>query len=111
MSDEIRSTEMTQELHAFRRRGADRGWLCWVALRMADMWDWVDKRDIDKHAITGFGLYLAAKATFWGMDFANLAIAAKVPGLEIAAIIASVTAIVSMMAGVIVKFHFNARTE
>jgi hypothetical protein len=109
MTDEVRPTEMTQQLTAFRNRKTDRGWLCWIAVRAADMWDWVDKRDIDKHIITGWTLYMSSRVTFWAMAFAEAH--PTMPGLEIAAIVGAVTGIVALMAGAVIKFHFTARTD
>ena len=49
------------------RRASDGGVLCWVALRIADFWDWIDNRDIDKHVVSVFIMYGTYYITNWAM--------------------------------------------
>ena len=94
---------MTDDL----RRTTDKGWLCWVALRASDAWDWIDKRDIDKHAVTMIVLVGTAIITGWAMEFAWYS---SRPGLEIAAIIGAVATPYAAVQAVAIKWYFEART-
>lgn len=70
-------------------------------------WDWIDERDIDKHAVCWATFYGLIKITEWGMRYAETSPRA---GLEVAAIIASVTAAYTLLMGAVTKFYFEART-
>jgi hypothetical protein len=71
-------------------------------------WDWIDQRDIDKHAVSVVILYGTKVLTSWAMTFA--AAHADKPGLEIAAIIAAVTAPYMALQAAAIKFYFDSRT-
>lgn len=73
------------------------------------LWDWVDKRDIDKHAISVGIFYGTIKVTEWSMAFA--AANADRPGMELAAIIAAVAAPYMALQAAAVKFYFDARSS
>ena len=89
------------------RRSEDRGWLCWVAMRMSQAWDWIDARDIDKHFISLAVLYGTVKVTSWSMAFAEHG---DRPGLEIAAIIGAVAAPYMALQAAAISFYFKARS-
>lgn len=89
------------------RRAADKGWLCWVAARASQGWDWIDRRDIDKHLLSLAILYGTAMVTNWSMNFAGMF--TGMPGLEKAAIIGAVTAPYMAMQAVAIKWYFEAR--
>lgn len=75
--------------------------------RLTQWWDWVDKRDIDKHVLT-FGIFWGTvKLTEWAMVFA--ATHAAKPGLEIAAIIAAVTTPYMALQAAAIKYYFESR--
>lgn len=57
--------------------------------RLGKFWDWIDKRDIDKHTLSVGIFYGTVNLTGWAMAFANAH--PDKAGLEIAAIIAAVT--------------------
>lgn len=76
---------------------------------LGKLWDWVDKRDIDKHVVTLAVLWGTKVLTDWAMMFAALH-AAK-PGLEIAAIIAAVTAPYMALQAAAIGFYFNTRGQ
>ena len=94
---------MTNEPH---RRAVDGGWLCWVALRFSEAWDWIDKRDIDKHVVSLIILIGTAKLTAWAMHYATYA---DRPGIEVAAIIGAVTAPYMALQAAAIAFYFKAR--
>ena len=100
---------MTQELQAFRRRGADRGWLCWVALRLADLWDWFDKRDIDKHLMAWATFSATCYVGYWGTEFVWAH--PDKPGLEVAAIVGALLLPWTPMQAKVIQWYFEARTE
>jgi hypothetical protein len=83
-----------------RRRSSDSGWL-------ARSWDWIDDRDIDKHAVSLVILGGTAVVTRWAMNYAEMG---NRPGLEVAAIIAAVTAPYMALQAAAVAFYFKART-
>lgn len=75
---------------------------------LGKLWDWIDKRDIDKHVVTLCILYGTKILTDWAMVFA-VTNAAR-PGLEVAAIIAAVTGPYMALQAAAIKFYFDART-
>lgn len=70
-------------------------------------WDWVDARDIDKHAVSVAVMYGTYTLTHWAIAFA--ALHPEKPGLEIAAIITAVTAPYMVLQGAAIKWYFDAR--
>ena len=71
------------------------------------VWDWIDKRDIDKHLLSMAVFYGTAKQVTWAMAFAA---ASPRPGLEVAAIIAAVTGPYAALQAAALKFYFESRT-
>lgn len=76
---------------------------------LTKFWDWVDNRDIDKHAVSLVILYGTWTITRWAMAFASACTLAKVPGLETAAVIGAVVGPYSVMQGYALKVYFDAR--
>jgi hypothetical protein len=72
------------------------------------IWDWIDKRDIDKHVVSIVVLYGTKILTSWAMAFATAH--ADKPGLEIAAIIAAVTGPYMALQAAAIKFYFDSRS-
>lgn len=91
-----------------RRRASDGGVLCWIALRFADLWDWFDKRDIDKHIISGVVLWYSFRITEWAMHF--IALHPDKPVAESAALIAAVMVPWSGVQAGAIAWVFKART-
>ena len=89
-----------------QRRSEDRGWLCWVAGRFSQAWDWIDRRQVDAHIVNAITLYGTIKITTWGMHFAEHG---DRPGLEIAAILAAIGVPWTALQAAMVKFIFDAR--
>ncbi len=89
------------------RRATDRGPLCWLAMRASQAWDFVDKRDIDKHAVSVAVMFGTIKITSWAMAFAD--VATGKPGLEVAAILGAVLAPWMALQGAAIKWYFEAR--
>ena len=83
-----------------RRRSEDKGWL-------TRGWDWIDERNIDKHAVSIVILWGTWRVTEWAMAYA--AIEADRTGIEVAAVIAAVMApYMALQAGAL-KWYFDAR--
>lgn len=72
------------------------------------IWDWIDRRDIDKHLVSIAILYGTSRQVEWAMAFAA---ASPRPGLEVAAIIAAVTAPYAALQAAAIAFYFNARPK
>lgn len=90
-----------------RRRAEDKGALCWLAQRASQAWDWIDARDIDKHAVSLAILWGTVKVTSWAMRFAEHG---DRPGLEVAAIIGAVSAPYMALQAAALAFYFKARS-
>ena len=82
-----------------RNRSDDRGLI-------ARAWNWIDDRDIDKHGVSLLILWGTWAVTRWAMHFAETG---ERPGLEVAAIIAAVTAPYCALQAAAIGFYFKAR--
>jgi hypothetical protein len=89
-----------------QRRAEDHGVLCWIAMRCSEAWDFIDKRDIDKHVVSIAVLYGTIIITRWAMDYAENG---DRPGLEVAAIVAAVGAPYMALQAAAIKWYFDAR--
>jgi hypothetical protein len=89
------------------RRADDRGWLCWVALRCSQAWDWFDKRQIDAQLVAVFTLIVTYRLTEWAVHFASNN--GDRPGAEVAMIIAAITGPWALLQTAVVKFYFDTR--
>lgn len=74
---------------------------------LSKAWDWIDKRDIDKHLLTMGIFWGTVKLTEWAMAFAT-ANPAKA-GIEVAAVIAAVTAPYMALQAAAIKYYFESR--
>ena len=84
------------------------GVLCWVMLRSGQFWTWIDERDIDKHLLSIVILLGTFKVTSWAMGFAEMVKSQS--GIEVAAIIAAVTAPYMALQAAAIHYYFKART-
>lgn len=82
-----------------RRRSEDAGLI-------TRFYDWIDQRQVDKHAVSLVILTGTIMVTNWAMRFAENG---NRPGLEIAAIIAAVTGPYSALQAAAIAFYFKAR--
>lgn len=85
-----------------RDRSSDRGWLTRV-------WDWIDERNIDKHAVSMGIFYGTVKITTWAMAYASAE--TDKSGIEVAAVIAAVAAPYMALQAAALKFYFEARHD
>lgn len=94
-----------------QRRSEDlKGWravTCWFARRASETWDWIDDRDIDKHAVSLAILFGTVKVTAWAMRFAETH--GEKTGIEAAAIIGAVVAPYMALQAAALAFYFRAR--
>lgn len=93
------------------KRAADKGWTCVLAERASQLWEWVDKRQIDRHLVSLAILYGTIKVLEWAMGFAAENDGGKMSGIEMAAVIGSVTAPYMALQAAAIKFYFDARKE
>jgi hypothetical protein len=75
--------------------------------KLGQLWDWIDKRDIDKHVLTMGIFWGTVKLTSWAMAFTSQH--PDKPGIELAAIIAAVTAPYMALQAAAIKFYFESR--
>ena len=86
------------------RRQSDH-WLGRIFLIGAGLWEWIDKRQIDQHAVSVVILYGTWTITKWAMAFG--AAANGIPGLEKAAIIGAVVTPYSALQAAAIKWYFE----
>lgn len=91
-----------------QRRSEDKGWLCEVAMRCSQAWDFVDKRDLDKHAVSLVILIGTIKVLHWSFAFAEAHMDKS--GSELALVIGAVTAPYMALQAAAISFYFKART-
>lgn len=102
---------MTDPAPINARRAEDKGrWTAtawWCVKRASEFWDFIDNRDIDKHAASVFVMIGTWRLTEWAMAYA--AAYHTKSGVEIAAIIAAVTAPYMALQAAVLAFYFKAR--
>ena len=79
-----------------------------ITARLSQFWEWIDDRDIDKHLLSIVILLGTFKVTSWAMGFAEMVKSQS--GIEVAAIIAAVTAPYMALQAAAIAFYFKART-
>lgn len=83
-----------------RQRSEDQGFV-------TRWWDWIDKRDIDKHAVSLAILYGTVDVMRWGMRYAEQH--ADKSGLEVAAVVGAIIAPYMALQAAAIAFYFKAR--
>lgn len=89
------------------RRAEDKGWLCVMAMRFSQAWDFFDKRDIDKHAVSLAIMIGTWKVLHWSFVFAEAHMDKS--GSELALVIGAVTAPYMALQAAAISFYFKAR--
>lgn len=84
-----------------QRRETD-GWFGWLTR----IWDWIDKRDIDKHVSSWVIIYGTLRITEWCFQYAR-----DFPNMETAAIIAAITVPWSALQMASLKWYFDSRQQ
>jgi hypothetical protein len=93
----------------WKKRASDGGLLCRLARVLSLGWDFVDKRDIDKHfmawAVFGMTFYMAD----WMLDY--IYAHPDKSGLELAAIASAIMVPITPVLGAVVRWYFEARSN
>jgi hypothetical protein len=92
-----------------QRRESD-PWTYKIARPFTLAWDWIDKRQVDKHAVSLAILWGTWRLTEWAMAYAAVSSIAGKNGVETGAVIAAVTAPYMMLQAAAIAFYFKART-
>lgn len=82
---------------------------CWTASRLMEFWDWIDKRDIDKHVTFFIILGMTWNLTTWAQDYA--ALNPTKDGMDLGIVIAAVTAPFIALQGAALKWYYDARSS
>jgi len=78
-------------------------------LRIAGMfWDWFDQRDVEKHLVALFTLFMTFMELRWGMHFAEVNEAR--PGTDIALVLAAIGVPLTALQAAVINWYFTART-
>lgn len=80
-----------------------------ISYWLTRIWNFIDERDIDKHIVCLAIFYGSFRVMRWSFEFAQKL--DTQPGLEVAAIIGSITVPLTVILPFALKFYFNARTE
>lgn len=92
-----------------RTRADDRGFLCVVALRAGQFWDFMDRRQIDAYIVSLGVFYGTVLITGWAMNYAEAH--SNKSGLEVAAVMAAILAPYMALQAAAIKFYFDARSR
>jgi hypothetical protein len=91
---------------ARNRRAEDKGWLCWIAARASEVWDFIDERQIIRRFAFIWTLAFTGRFAIWTMDYAWHS---NQSGSEIAFVIAAVWAPWTAFQAAIFKFYDQAQ--
>jgi len=84
------------------------GFWCLVARRLSDFWEFIDKRDIDKHTLVWAVYALTGYSVYWSMEFVWEH--PDKPGIEIGVIVGAVNLPLSWVLTKVTDFYFRARS-
>lgn len=91
----------------WKKRASDRGAWCWIAQRLSDIWNFIDARDIDKHAMAWAVFAVTCYQIFWVMEF--VWDHPEKPGLEVGAIVAALMLPWTPVQAAVISWYFNSR--
>lgn len=74
-----------------------------VSLRF---WEWIDSRGIVRRVSLGFTFYMTYVSFKWAIEYAA---ASKLPGLEVAAVVAAVLAPISYLQKAVFEAYIGSR--
>lgn len=77
-----------------------------IAAALSAFWDWVDKRDIDKHLMSWAVFTVTVFLVIWSCHFA---MHSPRPGMDVAAILGAVWGPWNLVQGVVVGWYFRTR--
>jgi len=82
-----------------------------VSLALATMtalWDWFDKRDVEKHLVAFLTLVVSYQVICWSMGYADRN--HERTGTDISLVLAAINVPITAFQAAIVKWYFSART-
>lgn len=85
------------------------GFFCTLALRFSQLWDFIDKRDIDKHMMSWAVFGITCYMLYWSMEFVWSH--PDKPGLEVGAIVAALMLPWTPVQAKVIQWYFDSRTE
>jgi hypothetical protein len=89
-----------------RRRREDGGRLCWIAARLSQVWDFIDKRQVIRRLAFVWVLWLTGRVIDWTLDYAWHS---NQDGAQIAMVIAAVWTPLAALQGAVFKFYDEGR--
>lgn len=90
-----------------RRSDDERRFWCRIAIRATQVWDFIDNRQIDVHAMAWSVFAMTGYVVYWSMEFVWQH--PDKPGLEVAAIVGAVNLPITPVLAKVVDWYFNAR--
>lgn len=75
---------------------------------MDRFWTWVDKRSVIRRVVLGVTLWMTWRAFAWAAEFAE---ATDKSGMDVAAIIAAVTAPITYLQAAVFKTYAEGRSQ
>lgn len=79
-----------------------------ILLFFAAFWDFIDRRGVIRRAVLGAAIWMTWRVSAWAMWFAE---SSERPGIDVAAIIAAVSAPITLFAGSAFKGYLDSREE
>lgn len=92
----------------WKKRAADRGAWCWFAQRFSEAWDFIDKRDIDKHVVAWIVLYVTVYLLDWTLDY--IYAHPDKSGVDLGLVVAAYMVPWSAVQAAVIKWYFEARS-
>ena len=71
-------------------------------------WDWFDARDVEKHLVAIFTLFIRYQVIVWSMAYASANKGQS--GTDVAAVLAAINVPLSAFEAAVIKWYFAART-
>lgn len=73
---------------------------------LGKFWDWLDTRGVIRRAVLGVAIWMTWEVTHWAMAFAEHSVR---PGVDLAAVIAAVSAPATALGGYVFKAYLDSR--
>lgn len=79
-----------------------------ISRTLTELWDFVDRRGVIRRAVLAAAIWMTWRASAWAMIYAETSAR---PGIDIAAIVAAVTAPVTLFAGSVFAAYIKSRED
>lgn len=89
------------------RRAGDKGIWCVVAHRFSLLWDFIDKRDIDKHLMAWATFYITIYLVDWTLDYIYQH--PEKSGAELGMVVAAYMVPWNLTQAVVIKWYYESR--